>query len=811
MDTLLKDLRFALRALRKHPGFTALVVLTLALGIGSSTSIFSVVNSVLLRQLPYRNSARIVAIQELNPDGKRIQVTSANFLDWRAQNSVFEQLASFRTDTTNLATPDQAERLFLAVASANFFQIFGQEAYLGRLFIPADEHAGHAPIAVISYSLWQRRFAGDRHALGSTITLDGKAYSVVGVTAPLFQYPDKTEVWLPPARLVPELNDQMDVTTSRGMGYLSAVALLKPGVSVQQAAAEMDTITTRLRQQYPETNNRRFNRVVSLQDHLVGETSKLLWILLGAVTFVLLIACANVANLLLALGVSRYKEIAIRSALGASRWRVVRQLLTESILMSLSGGALGLLVAQWGVALLLKLLPADFPRLNEINIDWRVLCFAVGASLLTGLLFGLAPALQASSSALHQSLKESSRGASAGLMRSRMRRALIVVEVALSVVLLVGAGLLFRSFLHLQTVNTGFQSEQVLTARLSPSGSDFRNDDDYVRFYDRAMLRLTNIAGVEDVGLINTLPLAKGPTLAFRIDGRELTTVDKWPPANYRSISPQYFRTMNIPLLEGRPFDEHDSSGAPLVLMVNEALARRDFPGEDPVGKRVTFGRTNRNGSPVWFEIVGVASNSRSSELREEPPAEIYFSYLQDPSQEMSLVMRTTGDPSTFASGMKAAIAEVNKSVPVSDMKTMDLIVSESITQPRFTLFLLIVFGSFALLLSAAGIYGVTAYSVSQRTHELGIRLALGAQVSDVVKLILRQGLATSLLGLLIGLVLSFGLTKLIKSLLFDVSDADPLTFGVITLLLFLVALLACYIPARRATKVDPLVAFRYE
>jgi len=810
MDSLIKDIRYAVRGLLKHPGFTAIVVITLALGIGASTAIFSVVDSVLLRRLPYRTADRIVAIQELDPAGKRVQVTSANFLDWRAQNTVFEQLAAIRTTTTNLALSDHSERIDFAQTSANFFDVFGITSQHGRLFIPRDEEAGHEPVVVLSDTLWRRRYGADPAVVGKQITLDGRNYTVVGIAPAGFQYPDKTEVWLPPLRLVPEMNDRQDVTQTRGMGYLAAVGLLKPGVSVQQAASEMETITMRLRQQYPDTNNRRFNRVLSLHEHLIGDTSKVLWLLLGAVTFVLLIGCANVANLLLASAASRQKEMAIRAALGASRWRVMRQLFTESTILALAGGAVGLLVAFWGLAAITKLLPRDFPRLNEIQIDWRVLAFTFAASVLTGILFGLAPALQISRPDVQEAIRETGRGTSGSLRQTRFRQALIVVEVALCVVLLAGAGLLFRSFIHLQSVNAGFVSQQVLTAQLSPSGTNFTTDADYINFYNRVMERISAVPGVQDVGMINTLPLAKGPTLALRVEGGPVTTPDKWPVANYRTVSSNYFRAMSIPVVQGRAFTEQDRDSAPVVLMINEELAHRVFPGENPVGKRINFGRVE-NGQPVWFEIVGVAANVRSLELREEPTSEVYFSLQQNPFAGMSLVIRSNVEPGGLAGPLRQIVAEVDKSVPVANVETMDHIVSESITQPRFNLFLLGLFSTVAMLLSAAGIYGVTAYTVTQRTHELGIRLALGAQVSDVLKMILRQGMVVIAVGLVLGLLSAFALMRLLRSLLFGVGENDPVTFVAITVVLLLVALFACYIPARRATKVDPLEALRYE
>jgi len=811
MEGLLKDIRYGVRSLLKHPGFTAILVVTLAVGIGASAAIFSVVNTVLIRPLPYARAERIVAIQALGRDGKRVQISPANFLDWRAQNTVFEHLAAILTRPANLALADQAERIDLAMTSANFFSVFGTEPERGRFFITADEQAGHAPVVVVSHGLWQRRFGGDESLVGKPITLDGNSHTVVGIAPSGFQYPDKTEVWVPPFRLAPALNERMDPTQVRGFGMLAAVALLKPGVSLTQAASEMETITTRLRQQYPETNNRSFNPVVSLHTHLVGETRPMLLLLFGAVGFVLLIACANVANLLLVSAASRHKEMAIRTALGASRMRVMRQLLTESLILAFAGGAIGLLLAIWGVALMMKLLPQDFPRAGEINLDWRVLAFTLFASVLTGIIFGLAPALQISKTDVQESLKESGRGSSGSRRHNRLRNLLIVGEVALSVVLLVGAGLLFRSFLRLQSVNTGFTSQQVLTVQLSPAGSNYRRDADYISFYSQAIQRVSAIPGVEAVGAINTLPLGKGPTAGFRIEGRPPLTIDKWPGGNYRTVSTDYFHAMNIPVVQGRAFNERDTETAPLVMIINQALANRDFPNENPVGKRINLGNLDPKGQPVWWEIVGVATNVRSLELREEATPEFYLSSLQDSFSNMFLVVRTSVEPTSLAAAVQRAAAEVDKSAAVSDVKTMDHIVDEAVTQPRFNLFLLGLFSGIALLLSAAGIYGVTAYSVTQRTHEFGIRLALGAQVGDVLKMIIRQGMLLISVGIAVGLVASFALTRLLRTLLFGVSVTDPLTFVAITLLLTLVALLACYIPARRATKVDPLVALRYE
>jgi putative ABC transport system permease protein len=811
MQVLVQDLRYGARMLLKKPGFTFIAIITLALGIGANTAIFSVVNAVMLRPLPYRHQERLVAIQELGRHGNRVQVTPANFLDWRAQNNSFEHLAAILTRTANLAGTDDAERISLAVTSANFFDVFSLQPQHGRLFIPEDEQAGHAPIVVISHGLWQRRFGGDAEIIGKSITLDGRSYTVAGVAPAGFQYPDKTEAWLPPVRLAPTLNETMDPTRVRGFGFLSAVALLKPEVSLVQAKTDMETITARLREQYPETNNNRFNAVVSLHTHLVGDTSTVLALLLGVVCFVLLIACANVANLMLARATARQKEIAIRTALGASRLRIMCQLLTESLMLSLSGGVFGVLLAWWGIDLLTKLLPKDFPRVTDINLDVVVLGFTLLISLLTGIIFGFAPAWQISKVDVQESLKESSRGAAGSVRRNRLRSLLVVAEVALSLVLLVGAGLLFRSFLQLQSVNAGFNPQQVLTMSLTPSGNNFQQDEQYIAFYNRVTERLSAIPGVDTVGAINTLPLAKGPTTGFRVEGRPLLPRDQWAGVNYRSVTPDYFRALNIPVVQGRAFEERDNVTSPLVVLINQATAERDFAGENPIGKRINTGSVDRNNQPYWFEIIGVVANIRSLELNTEPTPEIYLSHAQDVFGSMSFVIRTTVEPTSVAPALRQAVQEVDKAQPVSDIRTMENIVSESVTQPRFNLMLLGVFSSLALLLSAAGIYGVTAYSVTQRTHEIGIRLALGARPVDVLKMVVGQGMLLILIGIGIGVVASVFLTRLMTTLLFGVGATDPVTFVVVALILTGVALLACFVPARRAAKTDPMVALRYE
>lgn len=811
VETFINDIKFGARMLRKNLGFTIVAVLTLAIGIGANTAIFSVVNAVLLRPLQYPNAERIVAIQELNEKGSRVQVTAANFLDWRAQNTSFEDLAAILARTANLTVGDTAERVNLAMTSTNFFHVFGLQPQLGRFFLPEEEIAGHNPVAVLGYGLWQREFGGDPSVVGKSIMLDGQAYTVVGIAPAAFQYPDRTEVWIPPFQQVPTLSSQMDIQRARGFGFLSAVALLKPGVSVKQAHDEMTAITARLRQQYPETNNKRFDRVVSLQTHLVGEISTALLLLLGAVALLLLIACTNVANLLLARAAARQKEIAVRLALGAARLRLVQQLLVESVMLGLAGGIVGLLLGWWGVDLMRRLLPVDFPRAQDISVDLRVLAFTLLVSLITGLVFGLAPALQSTNLDINESLKESARGSAGGVRRNRMRSLLIISEVALSLVLLIGAGLLFRSFLRLQAVELGFRPQSVLTFRLTPSGANFRQDPQYSAFYSQVAERIETLPGVESVGVINTLPLSKGPTTAFSIEGRPLLTKDKWPSVNYRSVSPDYFRAVNVPLLKGRALEAHDNDSSPLVVIVNQSLVRRDFEGEDPIGKRINLGGTGSDGQPIWFEIVGVVADVRSLELNSEPTPEIYTSYLQDPFAGMSYVVRSQVEPKSLIPAVREAVRQVDKAQPVAEIKEMGQIVSEAAAQPRFNSLLLGIFASMALLLAAAGIYGVMSYAVTQRTHEIGVRVALGAQRRDVLRLIIGQCLRLTLIGLALGLVCAFAMTRGMVTLLYGVKPSDPWTFISGALLFIVVALLACYVPARRATKVDPLIALRYE
>jgi putative ABC transport system permease protein len=722
-------------------------------------------------------------------------------------------MAATMTSPANLTGEGEAERVTMTIASSSLFHLFGSQPVLGRAFLPEEEQAGHAPVAIIGHGLWRRRFGAEVSVLGRTITLEGRNYSVIGVAPPGFDWPDKTEAWITPLRLAPEFSPQMDVTTSRGMGYLSAFARLKPGVSVAQSQAEMDTITARLRAQYPDANSRRYNTVVPLRTFIVGEVRTALWTLLGAVTGVLLIACANVANLLLARNAARRKELAVRSALGASRARLLRQLLVESLLLAALGGALGVCVAWGGVALLAAFAPGDLPRLAEIRLDARVFGFTLSLSLLTGLLFGLAPALRAGRTArgeINSALNDSARGAGGGAKQSGLRGALIVAEVALSLVLLTGAGLLLRSFVKLQSVKPGFDPQQVLTLRVSPSGERYRVAEGRRAYNDQVIERLSALPGALAVGAINTLPLSKGPNAGYRIEGRSPLPPEQRLIANYRIVSPDYFRALGIPILRGRGFNAGDRAEGPDVVVINQAMARRDFPGEDPIGKRISFG-TNERGESLWFQIIGVVADVRSLDLKQEPEPDFFATHRQVTPPGYSFVIRSAVEPEQLAAAAREAIRQIDPQQPVTEVRAMEQVVYETIAQPRFNLLLLGLFAGIALLLAAAGIYGVLSYTVTQRAPEIGVRLALGASPGDAMRLIIGQGMKLTLAGVGLGLVGSLALTRLLGSLLFGVSARDPLTFALLALLLAAVALLACLIPARRATRVDPMIALRRE
>jgi putative ABC transport system permease protein len=802
METLIQDVRYGVRMMRKRPGFTAVVVLTLALGIGANTAIFSVVNAVLLRPLPYRNAERLVWVGgNIRGGTNGASVSPPDYLDYRAQNTVFEEFAASTSvpNAVNLTGAGEPERLTGSRVTANYFRAFGVEPALGRAFGAEEERAGPAPVAVLSDGLWKRRFGGDPSVVGKTLTLDGKAVTVVGIAPPEFQYPAGAELWLPLDSDDPDMK-------IRPAHFLRPIGLLKPGVTIEQARAETDLIARRLEELYPESNKGWSLTLIPLQEQVVGDVRTSLWVLLGAVGFVLLIACANVSNLMLARAAARRRELALRTALGASRWRVARQQLTESVLLALAGGALGLLLAWWGVDVLAALGAGDIPRTRDIGVDGRVLAFTAALSVLTGLAFGLLPALRASRPDLNEVLKDAGRGTS-GPGRGRVRAALVVSEIALALTLLAGAGLLVKSFVGLRRVNPGFDPANVLTLRIDLARARYAKPEQAAAFFGELQRRVAALPGVEAAGMVTELPLSGQPNdMYFYVAGRPPQTADQKVTADFRRVNQDYFRAMRIPLLRGRGFTEQEVAGAAGVVVVNETLARNFFPDEDPLGKHlvIDFGKAEE------FEIVGVAGDVRHRSLEGEVYQMMYLPTLR--VGRTNLVVRTTSpDPLALASAVRGEVAAVDRDQPVSAVRTMEEVVSGSVAQQRFRTLLLAAFAGVALLLAGVGIYGVIAYSVTHRTHEIGIRMALGAGAADILKMVVGQGMALALAGVAVGLLAALALTRVLSSLLFGVTATDAATFAAVSLLIAAVALLACLVPARRATKVDPMVALRYE
>jgi len=797
----------------KSPGFTFVAVVALALGIGANTAIFSVVNAVLLRPLPFVNAEQLVKVYGGRARGGTgyTPVSYPDFADYKKQAQSFDRVASYSlAGTTLMSGGDEPERLDGAVVSAELFPMLDAKPALGRVFSAEEDQPGAAPVIVLSYGLWQRRFNSDPKISGQEIKIGGRTATVLGVMPAGFKFPvqaDRVDYWSPLSSdpgIAPLL-------TARGMRFLPVIASLKPNVTLRQAEAEMNTIASRLAAQYPATNTGGSVHLESLHEDLVGDIRPALLVLLGAVGFVLLIACANVANLSLARAAARSKEIAIRTALGASRMRVVRQLLTESLLLSLCGGAVGLMLAVWGVDLLVAASPPDIPRLAEIGIDGRVLLFTLGVSILTGIVFGIAPALQISKHDLNESLKEGDRGSTEGLRRNRVRGLLVVSEVALSLMLLVGAGLLIKSFLHLLETDPGYDTERVLAADIALARTKYPEPDQQAVFFQQAIQRVAALPGVEAVGATTLLPLGGSDTrISFNIEGHPPFPRGETPAARYQIASPDYFRVMNIPLHKGRSFTEQDAKDSPPVVIVSEAFARRFFADEDPIGKRVLIDTVAENPPPS--EIIGVVGDVRHGGLDAKTEMGFYVSYLQSPARNMELVVRSRSiDPALLSSDVRGAIKEIDKNQLIWEMRTMSRLVAQSVAPRRFNMLLLGAFAFVALVLAIVGIYGVMAYTVTQRTHEIGIRLALGAQTTDVLRLIVTQGMMLALVGVGIGLAGAFATTRLMRSLLYGVSATDPLIFFGVSLLLAFVALVACYIPARRAMRVDPMVALRYE
>ncbi len=812
---LWQDLRYGARMLMKQPGFAVVAALTLALGIGANTALFSLVNAVLLRQLPFEQPERLVWIWVRVTDRDRGVFSIPDFIDYRDQNQTLEQMTAFTIWGTNLTDQGDPERLQGMRISANAFETLGVEAAFGRTLLPEDDKLGSPRVVVLSYGLWQRRFGADPGLIGKTLTLNGESYAVAGVLPAHFIFP------LREAELAIPLAMEADPKRKeRGDHFLRVVAQLKSGVSPRQAQAEMDSIAQRLRQQYPETNAKLVGvKVVPLHDEIVGNFRLALLVLLGAVGLVLLIACSNLANLLLARASARHKEIAIRTALGATRGRIVRQLLTESLLLAVAGGGLGLLLAAWGVHLLLALSPADLPRAQEINLDGSVLGFTLAVSILAGMIFGLALALQASKVDLNQELKGASRGSGDGPAGNRVRSLLVISEVALSLVLLASAGLFIKSFQRLQGVNPGFEAKHLLAARLSLPTGRYSRPDAVAGFYERLRPRIERLPGVESVSPVSILPLSGlTPSVEFTSLEHPPSSLAEIPAAQYRMIGPGYFHTMKIPLLQGREFTERDRADAPGVVIINQTLARRFWPGGNPLGSHLKLDDSDGNPPPRAVEIVGVVGDVKHVGLDDEPAPGIYVPYYQIPQARMTWatnnmywVVRTATDPMTLAAAVRREAAAVDKDVPASSIRSMEQYLAASVAPRRFNLQLLSAFAVAALILAATELYGVISYSVEQRTREIGLRMALGAQGRDVLRLVVREGMRLALIGVAVGLICALIITRLMTSLLFEVSANDPVTFAVIALSLIVVALLACYLPARKATKVDPMIALRGE
>jgi putative ABC transport system permease protein len=802
MDTLIKDLRFAVRGLLKRPGFTAIVLIALALGIGANTAIFSLVNAVVLQPLPFPEPDRLVWMYgNIRNGGNRASVSPLDFLDYRSQNKTFEQFAASGTlpMSVTLTGSGEPERLQASGVTGNFFQAYGVSPALGRGFTLENEKPGQNQVTVLSYALWQKRFGGDPDILKKSIVLDGKASQVIGVMGQDVAFPQAADLWVP---MVFEGDPDMQ---QRKAHFLRPTGRLKEGVSLTQAQADTDLIAAQLERQYPDSNTGWNLRLIPLRDQLIGSSRTTLFILFGAVGFVLLIACANVANLLLVRAAARQKEIALRTALGASRWRIVRQMITESLLLAILGGALGALLATWGVQLLVKLSEGSLPPTAKVQIDATVLGFTLLISIITGLLFGLAPALRTARVQLIDSLKDGVRGAGESTVRNRTRSLLVVFESAVAVMLLIGAGLLVRSLIALQNVDPGFDPHNVLTMRIDLPRNKYDKPEKASNFFQQLEARVAGLPGVETVGMVTELPMSgQLNDLPFVVEGRPPVSPDQQFDADFRRVNEKYFNAMRIPLLRGRNFTQQEVRQGDKVVIVSQQLVDAVFPNEEPLGKRLVSALGNQA-----FEIIGVVGDLRHRSLEFAPFPAMYFPTLA--TGRANLAIRMQGDPLSIAGAVRKEVQAIDPDQPIAAIKPMTDWVDASAAAPRYRTTLLALFAALAMILAATGIYGVMSYSVAQRTHEIGVRMALGARRLDVLKLVVRQGMLLTIVGVVVGLLGAFALTRVMSSLMFGVTTRDPVTFVAVSLLLVAVAFIACFVPARRATKVDPLTALRYE
>ena len=805
-------MRYAIRTLRRSPGFTIIALLTLALGIGANTAIFSFVNGVLLKPLPYRDPQGIVMVWEKPPGGDRNGISTLNFLDWKNQNTVFEHMAAINYGgSVTLTGSGKPEEIPGVRVSAAYFDILGVRPVLGRTFAPDEDQLGKNQIVVLSHRLWENRFGADPSIVGRTLTLSGKPCTVIGVMPANTSFDRSWEqLWTP---LAFETRDM-----TRDYHWLLSFGRLKPGVTLEKAQAAMNAIGARIAEAYPESNKGWGVTVDRLEDRIVGQQlRRSLFVLLAAVGAILLIGCANLANLTLARGAAREREIAVRASLGAGSWRLIRQLLTENLLVAGAGGALGLALGYAMIRGLIRLAPPfSLPSEADVSIDLNILLFTLGISLLTSLLFGLAPAIHATRVNPASSLKEGGRSATSGAGRARLRSALIVSEVALAFVLLAGAGLLVGSFFRMLQVDTGFTSENVMTARLPIARDRFGRPEQllqYVRLLDE---RLRAAPGVRDVAFSNVLPMEGwGDGMPFLIAGRPFVDRANRRACFYKRVTGSYFRTLDIHLRRGRTFNGHDTRGGAPVTVINEEMAKRYFKGEDPIGKRILiqeilYGQPGL-GPEIPWEVVGIVGDEQTGNLADNKSAGLYVTFDQSPTNDMNMVLRGSVDPRVLTSAIYAAVHAVDKDQAIADLQTLEQIKSGTVSSDRMQTMLLAIFAGLALLLAAVGIYGVISYSVTQQTHELGIRAALGASRGSLLSMVIHRGMRLTLIGLGIGVAGALALTRLLSSLLFGISPRDPVTLTVVAAVLSAVALLACYIPARRAAGVDPMVAFRYE
>jgi putative ABC transport system permease protein len=802
MQNLLQDLRYGARMLSKTPGYTLIAVLTLALGIGATTTIFSFVNGILLRPLPYRETERLVLVNEISAQrGPMGGISFPNLLDWREQNQVFTGIAAWGGGGYTLTGNGDPEQLPGSSISYNTFEVLGIAPVLGRTFREEEDRPGQDLVVILGYGLWERRFGAKPDVIGQTITINNRPRTVIGVMPPGFKFPEIAELWVPLA-----LDTRRWTRNDHGLG---CVARLKPGVMLAQAQADMNAVARHIEEQNPVTNEGMgVTLTFANEGRVTSNARKSLWILLGVVGLVLLIACANVANLMLARASARQREVAIRAALGAGRWRIFRQLLTESILLGIVGGALGLTLAIIGLDLLRTAIPVEIPFWMKLEIDNRVLLFTAGISLLTGVIFGTAPALQASQIDLNETLKEGGRSA-AGSSHHRLRRLLVVTELALSLILLIGAGLLMRGFLRLQAVNTGFNPENVLTMRVNLPGSKYDTPVKRSAFFKTLIERIGALPGVQAAGGTSNLPLFGTWGRSLTVEGFPVLSVGQAPMIRHHVVTPNYLRAMGISIMMGRDFTDADTRDGLKVTIVDQRLAQEYWPNQSPLGKRIRFGPPEDN--EPWHTIVGMVGNVENERLGSTQDKSVYLPHAEISTGGLSLAVRSAISPERLVGSIREQVKAMDSDLPVSQVLAMTAIVTQSIWQSRLYVILFGVFAGVALLLASVGIYGVMAYSVAQRTHEIGIRLALGAQRGHVLRLVIVQGMKLTLAGTAIGLAGALAFTRLLQSQLYEVSATDPLTFGSVAALLSLIALLACYIPARRATKVDPMVALRYE